>query len=40
MLDWTDYGKEIILLSVDTFVVACAWKWFRNTNNATDALEV
>jgi hypothetical protein len=40
MFNWTDYGKELVLLSVDTFVLACAWKWYRNVSRATDALEV
>ncbi|XP_059481436.1 mitochondrial E3 ubiquitin protein ligase 1-like [Neocloeon triangulifer] len=39
MINWSDYGKELLLLTVDTFVVACAWKWYRNSSKAVAALD-
>ncbi|CAB3359950.1 Hypothetical predicted protein [Cloeon dipterum] len=40
MINWSDYGKDILLLTIDTVVVACAWKWYHNSSRATDALDL
>jgi hypothetical protein len=40
MIDWNDYVKELLVLAVDSVVLVAAFRWFRNSDKAVDALEV
>jgi hypothetical protein len=40
MIDWNDYAKELLVLAVDSVVLVAAFRWFRNSSKAVDALEV